>query len=149
MKSTLQFITAIVIAAWDYPLRSQAGDAVAIEIQNSGVRIFYDNSSTPKGGGDYGSSVAKRGSVLNHARSKGCPNATVIHTSELTGYFCIAGGQMRYANAIAYVGYGVTAAAAKSDAFRGLNGIGATIRQKVIAAYFSYGERPAFAPKAQ
>src|SRR5437868_5472088 len=102
---------------------ARAGDAVAFDYETGLGGIYYSSSS--EDGADYRTAVDAREPALAMAKKRGGKNPLIIHQSNLTGFFCLVVGYDDKKHFVAYVGSGENAAAARTDAERGLKAYGA------------------------
>lgn len=122
----------------------RAGDAVAVAYNAEGIwtAATYFCSSTPKGGSDYRDASGAREAVQRDLKKRAGENVartSVIASSDRTGHFAYARGKTTGGKEMHAVGFGVSEAEAAKDALERLNRDGATVDQKVIYKYFSYG----------
>jgi hypothetical protein len=129
--------SCFLFAIWMAASQAQAGDAVAFDYTTGTGGISY--SSSKEGGVDYLESADARAPALTAARKQGAKSATVIHQSDLTGYFCLAVGFNEAGRYVAYVGHADTAVHAKEDALKGVKAYGAVSKPDIIHEYFSFG----------
>ena len=111
-----------------------AGEAVYADYSEKGqIMVGAHNSTTPKGGSDYKNSINACDAALRFAKAHGVKHPTIIHHSDLTGYFCIVGGRTKLDMLVVNVGYGKTRATAERDAFARLTQ-GGGVRDRPRAA---------------
>jgi hypothetical protein len=121
-----------------------AGDAVAIGFNKDGIwtAVTYYNSSTPVGGKDYKNVADARKEALRDLRARagqGLARASILASSDSTGFAAVARGKTGAGKEVNVVGYGKSQNDADEKALRQLKEGGATENQKVIYRYFSYG----------
>ena len=143
----IRFATSILFASFLLAFRSSlliAGDAVAIGYNEQGVwtAVTYYNSSTPKGGRDYKNEAQAREEALRDLRTRAAENlarATVLSSSDSTGYVAVARGKDKAGRDANVVGRGKTQREADEEALRQLKRGGATEKQTIVYRYFSNG----------
>lgn len=143
----IRFAPSILVASFLLAFRSSlliAGDAVAIGYNEQGVwtAVTYYNSSTPKGGRDYKNEAQAREEALRDLRTRAAENlarATVLSSSDSTGYVAVARGKDKAGRDVNVVGRGKTQREADEEALRQLKRAGATEKQTIVYRYFSYG----------
>lgn len=121
-----------------------AGDAVAIGYNADGVwtDVTYYRSATAKGGKDYRTSAQARAFALRDVRRRSqyaVAKATILSSSDSTGFVAVACGQDKSFRDIHGVGRGKSQTEADKKAFDLLNASGAGAEQKIVYRYFSYG----------
>jgi hypothetical protein len=121
-----------------------AGDAVAIGYNAEGIwtAVTYYNSSTPLGGKDYKNVVDARKEALRDLRvraGQGLARASILGSSDSTGFAAVARGKTRAGKDLNVVGYGASQNDADEKALSKLQQAGATENQKIVYRYFSYG----------
>jgi hypothetical protein len=121
-----------------------AGDAVAVGYNSDGIwtAVTYHCSSTPKGGRDYKDSKQARECALRdiHRRAgEDLAKATILASSDSTGYVAVARGRAESGTETNVAGYGKSQAEADKKAFAQLNQVRATADEKIVYRYFSYG----------
>jgi hypothetical protein len=121
-----------------------AGDAVAVGYNSEGIwtAVTYHCSSNPKGGRDYKDSKQAREAALRDLRRRapeGLAKATILASSDLTGYVAVGRGKAESGAETNVVGYGKSQAEADKKAFAKLNEARATTDQKIVYRYFSHG----------
>jgi hypothetical protein len=122
----------------------RAGDAVAIGYNADGIwtAVTYYCSSTPQGGKDYKNLAEAREEALRDLRARAGQNlarASILASSDVTGYAAVARGKSKSGKDLNVVGYGKSQSAADEKALSQLKQADATENQKIVYRYFSYG----------
>jgi hypothetical protein len=117
---------------------------VAIGYNADGVwtAVTYYSSSTPKGGRDYKTSTEAREAALRDLRARTGQNlarASILASSDSTGYAAVARGKAKSGKDLNVVGYGKSQTDADKKALAQLNEADATENQTIVYRYFSYG----------
>jgi hypothetical protein len=125
-------------------LNLRAGDAVVIGYNSDGVwtAVTYYCSSTAKGGRDYKDAAEAQKEALRDLRRRAgdkLANASVLASSDVTGYAAVARGKTDAGKDVNVVGYGKSQPDADKKAMADLNAAGAGANQKIVYRYFSYG----------
>jgi hypothetical protein len=129
-----------------------AGDAVAIGYNAEGIwtAVTYYNSSTPVEGKDYKNVTDARKEALRDLRARagqGLARASILASSDSTGFAAVARGKTRAGKDLNVVGYGASQNDADEKALSQLQQAGATENQKIVYRYFSYGADAATKPR--
>jgi hypothetical protein len=140
----VKIVFASIGVAFFLSANVRAGDAVAIGYNSDGVwtAVTYYRSSTPAGGADYKNSAEAREEALRDLRARGGKNlakASILASSDSTGYFTVARGKNKSGKDVTVVGYAKSQAEADEKALAQLSKAGATDKQEVVYRYFSYG----------
>lgn len=145
-------IGALIAFALCVAARAVAGDAVAIGFNKEGIwtAVTYYNSSTPVGGKDYKNVADARKEALRdlHTRAgQGLARASILASSDSTGFAAVARGKIGAGKDVNVVGYGKSQNEADEKALSQLLQAGATENEKIVYRYFSYGADSAAARK--
>ena len=121
-----------------------AGDAVVSGYNAGGVwtAITYFCSSTPKGGADYKDMNGAREAALRDLKRRAgeqMVRSSVLSESDRTGYVAVARGKKDNDSDVNVVGRGESQHQADQAALAQLNRAGASVKQKIVYRYFSYG----------
>jgi hypothetical protein len=120
------------------------GDAVAIGYNKDGIwtAVTYYSSSTAKGGRDYKTEKEAREEALRDLRARADKNlakASILASSDSTGFVAVGRGKTKSGEDVNVVGYGKSQAEAERKALADLSQAGATAKQEIVYRYFSYG----------
>jgi hypothetical protein len=121
-----------------------AGDAVVIGYNSEGVwtMVTYYASATPKSGHDYKDAAEARKTALRDLRRHDRDNIAktdVLSDSDATGYVAVARGKTETGKDVTVVGRAKSQAEADKNGLADLNKAAATVDQKIVYRYFSYG----------
>lgn len=137
-------ISALLFLLGVLPARLFAGDAVVIGYNADGVwtSVTYYCSSTPEGGSDYKNRTEAREEAVRDLKRRGggqMARIEVLAMSDLTGYVAVARGQSDHGRDVTVVGRGKSQAEADEKALSKLKRGSATVSQKIVYRYFSFG----------
>lgn len=133
----------MLLTLW-VPMRSFAGDAVAVGYNSAGVwtSVTYYASSTASGGKDYKNETEARAQAERDLRARGLNNTRrieILASSDATTFAAVGRGKQKSGQDANVVGYGKTQNEADKKAFAQLNAAGAVANQQIVYRYFSCG----------
>jgi hypothetical protein len=140
----VRFLCLSVVILFLVTTSIRAGDAVAIGYNTERIwtAVTYYSSSTPKGGRDYKTEKKAREEALRDLRARAGKNlatASILTSSDSTGFAAVARGKNKSGRDVNVVGYGKSQREADEKALAQLNQAEAGANQKIVYRYFSHG----------
>jgi hypothetical protein len=133
-----------IVSSFFIVVSVRAGDAVVVGYNADGVwtAVTYYRSSTPREGRDYKTSTEACAEALRDLRARSATPAArtdILSTSDATEFVAVARGKQKSGKDLNVAGSGKSQPEADEAALAKLNKEGATLKQKIVYRYFSYG----------